>query len=108
LELCAPALPKSDSGMPSDEFREAAQGAGALGLVGLIVGIGQLLASTERLTMRIVVGRALSSAGLGASSAAILVWMPGLPVTAQFGIAALIASLGTSGLEKMIQRIIKR
>jgi hypothetical protein len=94
--------------MPPDQYREAAEGAGALGLVGLIIGIGQLLASTERLTMRIVVGRALSSAGLGASSAAILVWVPGLPVTAQFGIAALIASLGTSGLEKVLQRVIKR
>jgi hypothetical protein len=94
--------------MPPDDFREAAQGASALGLVGLIVGIGQLLASTERLTMRIVIGRALSSVGLGASSASILVWMPELPLAAQFGIAALIASLGTSGLEKMMQRIIKR
>lgn len=75
-----------------------------LGLVGLIVGLGQLLASTERLTLRVVVGRALSSAGLGASSAALLVWIPGLPVAAQLGTAALFASLGTSGLEKILQR----
>jgi hypothetical protein len=108
LAPCALALPESDSGVPPDEFREAAQGAGALGLVGLIVGIGQLLASTERLTMRIIIGRALSSAGLGASSAALLVWIPELPAAAQLGIAALFASLGTSGLEKLMQRIIKR
>lgn len=44
---------------------EAAKTVGALGLVGVLVGLGQLLASRERLSTRIVVGRALSSAGLG-------------------------------------------
>lgn len=94
--------------MSQEEFRDAAGAAGALGVVGLIIGIGQLLASTEKLTLRIVVGRALSSAGLGASSAALLVWIPGLPVAAQFGVAALFASLGTSGLEKLVQKWLNR
>lgn len=53
--------------MNSDDYNSATQVAGTLSLVGLIVGIGGLLASTERLTLRIVVGRALSSAGLGAA-----------------------------------------
>ena len=82
--------------------------AGSLGLVGILVGVGQLLASAERLTLRIVIGRALSSAGLGASSAALLVWLPGLPIAAQFGVAALIASLGTSGLERLFRRWLDR
>jgi len=91
-----------------NDYEEAVKGAGALGLVGILVGIGQLLASQERLTMRIVIGRALSSAGLGASSAALLVWIPGLPIAAQLGVAALVASLGTSGLEKLIQRVLMK
>lgn len=93
--------------LPND-YDEAGRIAGTLGLVGLIVGVGQLLASTEQLTTRIVVGRALSSAGLGASSAALLVWIPDLPITAQLGVAALIASLGTSGLERLFQRWTRR
>lgn len=84
---------------------EAAKTVGALGLVGVLVGLGQLLASREKLTQRIVIGRALSSAGLGASSAAILAWMPGVPLVAQFGIAAALASLGTSGLERLCQKV---
>ena len=39
-----------------------------LALVGMLIGIGQLLASAELLTWRIVVGRALSTGGLGAAA----------------------------------------
>ena len=73
---------------------------------GLVTGLGNLLASQEKLTPRIVIGRALSSAGLGASSATVLTWIPGLPLEAMLGIACLIASLGTSGLERLLQRMI--
>lgn len=75
-----------------------------LGAVGVVIGIGQLLASKEELTWRIVIGRALSSAGIGCSAAAVLVWLPEVPLIAQFGIAAALASLGTSGLERLVQR----
>lgn len=78
---------------------------GGLAAVGALVGIGQLLASKEPLTLRIVLGRALSSAGLGAASAAVLVFLPDLPLVAQFGLAATLASLGTSALERLFQRI---
>lgn len=92
----------------NDDYSEATKIATSLGFVGLIVGIGQLLASTERLTMRIIVGRALSSAGLGASSSAMLVLIPDLPIAAQLGCAALFASLGTSFIERMFQRWLGR
>lgn len=85
-------------------YDEATKVATTLGLVGVIVGIGQLLASTEKLTPRIVFGRALSSAGLGAASSAALVIMPDLPLAAQLGLAALFASLGTSALERGFQK----
>lgn len=90
--------------MNSEDYNEATRIAGTLGAVGLIVGIGQLLASTERLTFRIVFGRALSSAGLGAASSALLVLMPDLPLPALLGCSALIASLGTSALERGFQK----
>ena len=78
-----------------------------LATLGALVGLGQLLASKEQLTLRIVIGRALSSGGLGASAAAFLSFLPELPIEAQMGIAAMIASLGTSGLEKLISRILR-
>lgn len=87
-------------------YESATRTAASLGIVGIIIGIGQLLASTERLTLRIIIGRALSSAGLGASSSAILVVFPDLPLAAQLGCAAWFASLGTSVLERMFQRIL--
>lgn len=89
-----------------NNYSDAAKAIGALGAAGLVVGLGQLLASEEKLTKRIVIGRALSSAGLGASSAGILAWLPDVPIAAQLGIACTMASLGTSGLEKLLQRIL--
>lgn len=89
-----------------DRYSTAYHSIGALSLAGLIVGIGTLLASTEKLTWRIICGRAIASAGLGASSAAILAWLPMLPFEAQIGIACAIASLGTSSLERILQRVI--
>lgn len=79
----------------------------ALAFLGAIVGLGQLLASKEVLTVRIVLGRALSSGGLGASAAAFLSFLPSLPLEAQMGLAAMLASLGTSGLEKLLSKILK-
>lgn len=72
--------------------------------VGAAISIGQLLASKETLTWRIVCGRAISSAGLGVASGAVLVWFPEMTFGGQLGIAAGLASLGTSGLEKVFQR----
>lgn len=76
-------------------------------LVGISIGVGQLLASNEVLTPRIVLGRALSTGGIAMASGAVLVWIPDLPLLGQIGIAAVLASLGTSGLERVFQRVIQ-
>jgi CDP-diglyceride synthetase len=83
-----------------------AQTLGWLGLAGLFVGLGQLLGSEQKLTWRIVVGRTLSSTALGISAAAFLAWIPDLSTTALVGIACALASLGTSAIERVIQRVI--
>lgn len=72
--------------------------------VGGVAGFGKLLASGEKLTARIVIGRCLSSCGLGASAAAAVTVFPGLPFVAQLGIAAGLASLGTSALEVLFNK----
>ncbi len=75
-------------------------------LVGIAIGLGQLLASQEVLTWRIILGRSLSTGGLGMAAGAVLVWVPDLPLLGQIGIAASLASLGASGLERLFQRAI--
>ncbi len=77
---------------------------GALGLAGLFAGLGGLLMSRELLTTRIILGRAMSSTTLGIGAAAIITIYPDIPHIAQIGIACLLGSLGTSGLEKIVQR----
>lgn len=77
---------------------------GAMGLVGVLTALGQLLASNERLTPRIILGRALSSIGLSVSAGAILLWMGNPHPLALIGLSAGLASLGTSFLEKLVQK----
>ncbi len=69
----------------------------------IVAGMGTLLASSEILTWRIVLGRALSSAALGAAAGSVLLWFPHAPPAAVIGVAAALASLGTSGIERIIQ-----
>ena len=72
-------------------------------LTGLLIGLGQILVSDEKLTARIVIGRALSTAGLSLVAGIILIHIPDAPLLAIIGLSALIASLGTSWIEKIIQ-----
>lgn len=86
------------------EWREALAQAALFCLIGTLTGLGQLLASKEVLTWRIVAGRCLSTAGIAMAAGVVLLVVPGLPLIAQIGVAAALASLGTSGLERLIQR----
>ena len=76
-------------------------------MVGISIGMGQLLAGNERLTLRLLVGRALSTGGLAMAAGVVLVWVPELSLVGQIGVAAGLASLGTSGLERTLHRFIK-
>lgn len=75
-----------------------------MGIVGVLTALGQLLASNEKLTPRIIIGRALASVGLSVSAGAILLWMTEVPPLALIGLSAGLASLGTSFLEKLMQK----
>ncbi len=85
---------------------DASKGVLTLALIGSLVGIGQLLASEDKLTLRLVIGRAITSGALGMAAGAVIAFYPLVPFEAQIGIAAVIASLGTSALEKVLQRIL--
>lgn len=74
-----------------------------LSLVGLVVGVGQILASREPVTLRVAVGRCLTTAGLAVGAGAAMTWT-NLDPLALVGLAACVSSLGTSGLERIAQR----
>lgn len=76
-------------------------------LVGIVIGFGQLLSGSERLTFRLLLGRALSTGGLAMAAGVVLVWVPELSMAGQMGVAAGLASLGTSGLERAFQRALE-
>jgi uncharacterized membrane protein len=80
------------------------QGLVGLAAIGAAIGVGQLLASAEPVTTRVLIGRALISGGLGLASAAVLVFIPTVGFYAQMGIGAAIASLGTSMLERLVKK----
>ena len=75
-------------------------------VVGITIGLGQMLSSNERITTRLLLGRSLSTGGLAMAAGIVLVWVPELPMVGQIGVAAGLASLGTSGLERAFQRAI--
>jgi hypothetical protein len=72
---------------------------------GTMVGMGQLLTSTEPLSWRRIAGRALVSGGLGASSSAVMLWLPDMPFPAYLGLAAALSSVGVAGVEKLLTRV---
>lgn len=86
------------------EEQQAGKAIAVLGTAGLVAGLGTLLASKEKLTARIVVGRAISSFALGVTASIGLLWFPGMAYETKVGISCLIASLGTSGLERLFQK----
>lgn len=89
----------------ADWANQLAQAA-ILAAVGVMIGIGQLLLSQEILTWRVIIGRAMSTAGLGMAAAVVLLLFPGVSLLAMVGLSAAIASLGTSALERVLQRFI--
>ena len=77
----------------------------ALVCVGVAISIGQLLSSDEVLTLRKLLGRAIVGGGLALASACITIIFPGTPLYAQIGVAGALASLGTPGVERLLDRL---
>ena len=49
----------------------------------------------------------MRTGGLAMAAGVVLVWVPELSMVGQIGVAAGLASLGTSGLERAFQRVIE-
>ncbi|MDR5812025.1 holin [Caballeronia sp. LZ033] len=70
--------------------------------MGIVIGIGKLLASDEKFSWRLAIGRAIVSAGLAVAAGALAGLIPGLSQLAIIGFAAASAVLGEQFLEKLI------
>lgn len=70
--------------------------------LGLLIGLGKLLASKETFSWRLAIGRAIVSAGLAVAAGAILAFMPGISQLAVIGLAAASSVLGEQFLEKLL------
>lgn len=77
---------------------------GVLAFIGALIGLGKLLNSEERVTARVVVGRAVTNAGIGAAAGATALMFPDASPLVMYGVAAGLASLGTSALEYALKR----
>lgn len=74
--------------------------------IGFGMAMAQLLMSNERPAWRIIVGRCLSNAGIAMAAGAVLLVHPEAPLLALVGVAAGLGTLGTAGLERLIQRVL--
>ncbi|QSI31482.1 hypothetical protein GNX71_18615 [Variovorax sp. RKNM96] len=76
----------------------------ALAAIGASIGIGKLLNSTDKLTIRVFFGRAIVNAGIGAAAGAVMLWAPSAPAWVLYSCAAGLASLGSSTLEYILKK----
>ena len=70
--------------------------------IGAIIGLGKLLQSGEKLTLRLAIGRGITTAALSVIAFAIMAWMPEIDPIAVVGISVFLASVGESELEKLV------
>lgn len=76
--------------------------------VGVLIALGQILQVKEPVTLKVALGRCITTGGIALVAGATLTLFPGIPFIAQIGIAAMLASLGNSGLELLIHRMFNR
>jgi hypothetical protein len=76
--------------------------------IGAAVGVAQVLMSKDPVTVRSTVGKAIANAVLAVSAAATLAVVPGLNPFVLTGISALVATLGTEGLQKLFQKYVNK
>jgi len=81
---------------------------GALTGVGFLVGIAKMLSSDEPIKLRHALGRAILSGALGLAAGAVVIFIPGVSFVAQVALACILASLGSSALESMFNRVVKK
>jgi hypothetical protein len=75
----------------------------SLALIGAAIGLGKLLNSADPITARVVIGRAIVNAGIGAAAGTVMLFVPDAHPVLLYGAAAGLASVGTSTLEYILK-----
>lgn len=76
----------------------------ALVIMGALIGMGKLLASDERLTLRLILGRTMLGSATCMIAGAGLIQFPDLPPLALYGIGSALGIAGSQGIEAWIKR----
>lgn len=76
--------------------------------VGVMIGLAQcyveFTSRGEPTPMRLAIARATATGGLSMSAGAVYIWYPQAPLIALLGVAAFIASIGTTMIENLLVR----
>lgn len=72
--------------------------------LGAAVPIGRGLMDSNRVHWRVISGRVIVNVVFTLSAGAVLVWVPGVPLFGLLGVAAVLSSLGQSGIERWAKR----
>lgn len=75
-----------------------------LAVLGALIAIGKVLASDEKVTPRLFVGRVILGSATALAAGAVLVWIPGLSQTAITGLGAAFGVAGHQVVEIWLRR----
>jgi CHASE2 domain-containing sensor protein len=75
-----------------------------LASVGAAIAFGKLLVGSEKVTLRLIVGRLIIGAALSMAAATVLMMVPNVPPMALVGLGSALGILGQAFLEKLVQR----
>lgn len=76
--------------------------------IGVAIALGQILQTKDPVTWKEALGRCITTGGLALVAGVAVQFFPGIPFIGQVGIAAMLASLGNSGLEMVLHRMFNR
>lgn len=98
---------KNFTGINVTEWVQTISQALAFTGIGVLIALGQILQTKDPITLKAAIGRCITTGGIALVAGAALTFFPGIPFIAQIGIAAMLASLGNSGLEALIHRMFR-
>lgn len=82
--------------------------AATMAILGVVVSLGRDLQQAEPDPMRIIVGRAITTAALSLAAGTLLAIIPEMPFLGLLGLAAGLASLGSAFLERALLTWLRR
>lgn len=76
-------------------------------LMGVVIAMAKILISTEKLTLRVVIGRAILNGFTTLGAGAVLVWISDLNTLGILGLGAFLGTLGSQFVELQAEKFVK-